>query len=220
MQKTLFGAISFVIVFLCSFVSHAKETSYIVGNGVIKSETRKVPKFHALQCDGAFKIIINAGKEQLVALKGDSNIIPEIKTEVIGEKLRVYSERSYSTAKDLELTINVRNLDEAVISGTHTVNAANISSTALDIEVNGASTFTVSGTAKNFNARINGGSTLLASELVAELVSINITGAGDAEVFARTALNADIVGTGTILYLGTPEVRQNILGVGSISQKK
>lgn len=220
MQKTLFVAISLVIVLLCSFASHAKEASYIVGNGVIKSETRKLPKFIALQCDGAFKITINAGKEQLVSLKGDANIINEIKTEVIGEQLRVYSGRSYSTTRDLELTINARNLNEAVISGTNTVNAANISNTDLYIEVNGASTFTVSGTAKNFNAKINGGSTLLASKLVAELVSINITGAGDAEVFAKTVLNADIVGTGTILYLGTPEVRQNILGVGSISQKK
>lgn len=220
MLKNIAVSISFVFVLFGAFLSFANERPPLIGNGIMKSDIRKVPVFHAIQCDGAFNLTLTAGKRQHLVVKGDSNIIPEIKTDVKDGKLLVFSERSYSSKKYLELTVDVQEMDEVIMGGAFTATANMIHNPVFNVETNGAGTLIVSGTTKEFSAKINGGGTISAGKLLAERVSVDITGAGNAEVSAKSVLNANIIGSGTILYLGHPEVIQQILGIGTISQKK
>ena len=56
--------------------------------------------------------------------------------------------------------------------------------------------------------------------LIANDVTIDISGASDADVFANNALNATVSGVGNINYYGNPpKVLHKVSGIGSINRK-
>lgn len=214
---SMFGI--FILVVLSVSFCYADQNKTIIGNGIILTEQRQLSPFNMFECAGAFKVVITAGKKQQFFIKGDSNIIPLIKTEVREGKLVVFSDRSYSSEKEIELTINVKDIAEVLVDGAHTVTVDNISNPAFLVDINGAGEFMASGSTKHFIAKINGGATVLTEKLSSKKVDIDITGAGSAEIFAESLLNANITGSGTIFYKGHPEVNKQILGVGTVSKK-
>ncbi len=58
-----------------------------------------------------------------------------------------------------------------------------------------------------------------AGELKAKDVDFRIDGVGTGKVYATRSLNATIKGAGKISYKGDPEVKENIEGLGSVSQE-
>lgn len=119
MVRIFTGVVSIVsILSLATFAYSSDNGHLLIGNGLIRSEVRVLPSFHAVQSDGTFAITITAGKDQNVIIRGDSNILPEIKTEVKNGKLYVYSDHSYSAPKRLDLSIEVPYLDDVNIRAT------------------------------------------------------------------------------------------------------
>ena len=55
-------------------------------------------------------------------------------------------------------------------------------------------------------------------DLMAEIVSVDISGAGDAEVFASVKLDVDVSGAGSVKYKGNATVSQKVSGSGSVSK--
>ena len=55
-------------------------------------------------------------------------------------------------------------------------------------------------------------------DLLAEIVRIDISGAGDAHVFASVKLDVDVSGAGNVRYKGNANVTQNISGAGSVKK--
>jgi hypothetical protein len=52
--------------------------------------------------------------------------------------------------------------------------------------------------------------------LAADDVSVAVSGAGSATVWARATLDATVTGVGTIRYWGEPVVSEDVSGVGQI----
>lgn len=76
----------------------------------------------------------------------------------------------------------------------------------------------LSGVADVLNMYMAGTGHINAGELKARHVDFRIDGVGTGKVHATESLNATIKGAGKISYLGNPEVKENIDGLGSVSQ--
>jgi hypothetical protein len=90
----------------------------------------------------------------------------------------------------------------------------------LNIEGSGAGSFHLSGETEYLRIELSGAVNLNADNLIADKVDVEISGASDADVYAKDELRAEISGVGNIEYSGNPQsVKKSISGLGSITQK-
>jgi len=62
----------------------------------------------------------------------------------------------------------------------------------------------------------SGAGNLNAFELISEETTVNLSGAGKAEVYANQLLNVTITGAGSVYYKGHPAIAKTITGSGNL----
>ena len=89
----------------------------------------------------------------------------------------------------------------------------------LEVSSSGGSKLKFTGMANKVDMDVSGAVDIHAFDLQAEIVSLSISGAGDAEINVTKELYAEISGAGTVRYKGDPaKVDSNISGAGSIKK--
>jgi len=191
----------------------------IDGNGFTKTESRAVTDFSKIYITGSFDAEIHSGEPYSLSITADENILPIIKSVVRGQTLYISSTDSYCTQNVLYLEIGTEKLNGIHSSGATDIQLTGVDSEKFDIRLEGACDMQIQGTAGKVISELKGGSDLDAKELKAGKVSVSITGAGDATVYASDILEAEITGMGDIVYYGKPKViRKNITGLGDIEE--
>jgi Putative auto-transporter adhesin, head GIN domain len=75
------------------------------------------------------------------------------------------------------------------------------------------------GQTRDFRLRLSGAGKARCYDLMSENTSVDISGAGSAEVFASVALDADVSGAGSVRYKGNAaRVNQQVSGAGSVKK--
>jgi len=214
----------------CSFVGAH-------GDGNVIKETRVVPAFDAIDISGAWDVSLKQGANQEVTVETDANIMPLVRTEVVGGVLRVEIRKPVNHTTKMKLYLTVKDLKKIEASGavniktesTITVPELNIdgsgaSEANMDIQVqklildcSGASKLRLRGNATNVKMDLSGASDIFAYDLLSENYDIEISGAGNAQISVSKKLQAEISGAGSVRYKGSPaEVNQSVSGAGSI----
>jgi hypothetical protein len=227
----LFGASRFVTA--CDVIPGVR------GNGDVLKETRQVPSFNGLEISGAFKVIIKQGATEEVVIEADANILPLIKTEVVGGELKIYTNKPIHNPTVMKAYITVKELKDIDVSGAVdiesegrlnlqelSIDASGASDSKLDLQVqkltldcSGASKMKFAGSANIFEMELSGASDIFAFDLVSESCDIEISGAGNAQINVSKRLSAEVSGAGTIRYKGSPtEIDQEVSGAGSIKK--
>ncbi len=154
-----------------------------------------MPAFDGLSLSGALEVEVTVGGTQSVELSGDENVLPLIRTRVVKGALVVDSESS------------------GACNGT----IKGISGKRFTVDVSGASSFELTGTAETVGIDLSGSGAIGARGLEAPTVSASVSGAGQIELTATSTLAASVSGVGSIEYWGKPgSVSRNVSGVGSI----
>jgi len=188
------------------------------GSGTLKTESRQVPVFHALDVDGAFTVNVTCQQKQKLSVSADDNLLPLIITEVQNGTLRITTRKPICTSLEMTVTISVATLDRIAAGGANGFAITALETPSLKVNLSGAGNMTVSGKTKDLAVSLEGASEIHASDLHAEQVEVSISGAGSAEVYASKALNAEISGVGEVLYGGQPtSVVRNITGWGTVA---
>ena len=209
------------------------------GNGNVEKQERKVSAFNAIEVAGAFDVYLSLGTTQSVVVEADENLLPLIRTEVIGSTLRIDNKKPIHDPKSLKVFITVTDLKRIEVSGAVDLQTQNkLTLTELAIEISGATEATLeiavqklvisssggselnfSGMANRVDLDVSGAVEIHAYELLAETVSLSISGAGEAEINVTKELNADISGAANVRYKGDPQkVDSNVSGAGSIKK--
>jgi len=194
------------------------------GSGKKADETRHVPAFSELVISGGYEMEINVkpGKPETVALhmSGDDNLLPLIETEVSGDRLTIDSDKSFWTELPLAVRMAPGELSLLKINGSGEIVATGISGKKFVLEVNGSGELELSGKVETLEIEVNGSGEIKARNLQADNVIVDISGSGELEVCASEALEADVAGSGTVIYHCNPaEVKQNITGSGELVKK-
>jgi hypothetical protein len=233
----------------CSTVSAIFITVFIVlssclvlgerGNGNVVKQERKVASFDAIDVSGTFDIILSQGTAQSVIVEADENLMKIINTEVEGGKLIIDHKKPIQHSTCLKVFITVTDLKSLEMSGAVDVmtegrltlpefriegsgasdSKFDLDVQKLDVESSGGSKFKFRGLAAKVHMDVSGAVDLFAYDLITDDFTLDISGAGKAQINVNKELNVDISGAGTVRYKGNPtKLIENVSGAGSIKK--
>jgi hypothetical protein len=197
------------------------------GSGVLKTESRPVSGFSAIELSGVGNLAVEqAGTASVsieaLTIEAEDNILPLLTSDVSDGTLRlgVKSNTSLNPTKPINYRVTVKDLTGLTVSGAGTVTASKIATTRLHATISGSGMATVSGRADSQDVTISGSGNWQAGDLSSKVVNAQITGSGNAEVMVSEALNAQISGSGTVRYSGNPStIAKQITGAGQLVRK-
>jgi hypothetical protein len=209
------------------------------GDGNVTKEERKVTSFDGIDVSGAFDIYLKQGPVEQVTVEADDNLLPIIRTEVVGGTLRIGLKKPINHATQMKVYITVKDLKKIDVSGAVDIetegkiagNELSIDASGasdlkmevayqkLDLDCSGASKLRFSGMANTVSADLSGACDIYAFDLPAESYSMELSGAGKAEINVTKSLKVEISGAGSVCYKGSPsEIDQEVSGAGSIKK--
>jgi hypothetical protein len=207
------------------------------GTGNYVKEERNVGSFTKLDIGGAFTVYLMQGDQEKVVVEADDKEIKEIKTEVSGNKLKIYTDSDWpSHFHDMTIYVTFKTLDFIEFSGavevksegvlTFTDLEMDISGAAeidmamkadkYDAEFSGASAVDFSGNIKTGRLELSGASEFDAENLEFQDLDIEVSGASEAKVWATGSLVIDASGASDIKYKGSPKVSIDESGASSV----
>jgi hypothetical protein len=210
----------------------------IPGSGTIVSELREVSDFRAVSIGGAGTVRITQGDTESLEVKADDNLLPYLRTEVSGGRLKIWWERgNLRFSKTPVYTLEVKRLEELHLSGSLHAEMDRLSEETFEGRISGSGKIAfgeleaeevrlrVSGSgdvaigkgrADSLELGISGSGDVQAANFEARDVEVAISGSGNARVHASETLDARVSGSGSITYVGSPAVKSSVSGSGRV----
>lgn len=237
MRKLFFlSLITFLGLTSCRFMGKR-----IHGNGVISTVEKPVTSFKDVNANGDIKLIVIQGDLKPVKLEGDENILSFIEVIQNGEKITIQTKPGVNLIPSGDLNVYVtsptyRNIE---VSGSSDIIGQNKITTTDDLSlqasgagdikmdvdapkitagISGSGSVSLKGQTKDFMIDLTGAGHAYCYDLLTENTTVQISGAGSAQVYASVTLKADVSGAGNISYKGNASVSQQISGAGSVNK--
>jgi hypothetical protein len=212
------------------------------GNGNIKTEDRTVTNFRNVRVGGAYKLFISQGDQYAVKIEGDENLLPYVVVSKEGDRVVIRNREHYNLnpSNDLRIYVTAPVYNDIEASGAsdiigqakivnseelhlHVSGAGDIrmevDAPRLRADISGAGTINLKGQTKDVRLDLSGAGNAHCYELLAENTTVEITGAGDAQVYASVKLDAHVSGAGSVSYKGNAAtVSQHVTGAGSVNK--
>jgi hypothetical protein len=192
--------------------------------GPVRTESRDVGTFDAIEMDGDGRLQIDVGSPASVTVEGKESVVTALKTEVRGNTLHISSKRKdwmfFGGTQRLKLRITVPHLASLTLDGGNDVRLTGFNGGESNIKVQGAAHVEADGNLKGLTIYMAGAGHADFSKLVANDAKVTVDGVGSVFVNSRNSLNATMNGVGAILYTGNPHVvNTSMNGLGRISQR-
>ena len=233
MKHLLISAAAITLLF-----SSCKQT--IHGEGPVVKETRTPGEFAKLELSIPAHITYIVADSVSMTIASEQNIIEHISTNIDGRTLEIKSDKDLEPERPIEIIMTVRALEGIYLNGSGKIRGINtMSGKEIKLEINGSGDINgnfdyrmiradingsgdarISGKCEEQRIEINGSGNYKSPDLASDICKIEISGSGDAEVWAITRLTAEVVGSGNVRYSGEPAVSANITGSGDVKKSK
>lgn len=201
--------------------------AHIHGNGKVVKEERTVAGFDEISVSSGIELILNQDSFEKVVVETDENIQKILKTEVSGNKLKIYLKEGVNNVKEMKVYVTLKQVKSVIASSgsevktTNKINAENLkisssSGSEVNMEVgcnmvslksSSGSELTVSGTTVSVKAESSSGSDLHASRLVAEKGEASASSGSNLDVHVTKELKAQSSSGSNITVSGNPAIR-------------
>lgn len=236
------------LVFLLAIVAIAAPScgymfgKRVKGNGNIKTTERTVSSFKNVEVSGAIDLYVAQGDTKPVKIETDENLLQYIEVEQQGDRIvikskpglnlrptskikvyvtsPVYRDIDVSGASNINGVSKITNAEDLKldVSGAGDINME-IDAPAVSADISGAGAVNLKGQTKSFELTLTGAGKAHCYELLSENTKVDISGAGDADVFASVKLDAEVSGAGSVSYKGgATHVNQQVSGAGSVKK--
>lgn len=212
-----FRRLKFLII-CCLFVGVAsssyawqRTSNCVDGDGILQQQQRQLSDYNRIAIQGAYTIIITAGKDYSFTISGDSNLLEHVISRVDDRQLRIGNDLSLCMKQPLKITLQLPELSGFYAEGAHEVTLNQLAGSRFDLEMDGASLAEANGAVDQLTLKISGTSSLDASELKVAKVVVGAEGTTTAKVHATDSLKVTASGIAEVLYLGRPEIVDNQL---------
>ena len=238
-MKTTILAVLAVFSFSCTQAQWGSKR--VKGNGNTTTQNRSISDYDDIQCAGSLDYILVSGKEGEIILKGESNLLEYINTEVKGDKLIIKTENGISLKpsgnKTIKITIPFEELTNISLSGSGDLwnedvlqmeklstsitgsgdVVLEVKTSSIEGKVTGSGDLTLKGSTESLSARVTGSGDFHGFDLDSKNTDVAVTGSGDAKVVSTQNLKARVSGSGDIRYKGNPKKEDTkVSGSGSI----
>lgn len=238
MKRILFIMAIVVLAFMSCRQVFGKR---VKGSGKIAVMTRVITGYNSIDVSGSIDVYVVQDSVQSVKIETDDNLLEHIETKEEGGILYIDVKRNYNLKPTDAIKVyvygsNFRKFDASgacdfytqglVTSNESVVIELSGSSDAemqlkaprIKADLTGAGSVKLKGETKDLELDGTGSSSLKCLEMMAENVEVDITGSGNAEVFASVKLDISVTGSGSVKYKGSPAVSQKISGSGSVKK--
>ena len=225
-------------------VTNAQWGRKIQGNGDVVTIERSVGDYDEVAMAGWFDVELVSGSEGELTLKGESNLLEHIVTEVKNGKLTIKVEKGLNLRPSnwksgIYVTVPIESIDAVSLSGSGdlvgktTIRARQFSTAMsgsgdvtltveaeeIEASLSGSGDINLSGRATDFTVSVSGSGDIKAFDLEADFVTATVSGSADIKVTANQSLEARVFGSGDIQYKGNPKkVNSKSSGSGDITK--
>ncbi len=227
-------------MFFLNGINISVNTETVKGSGDVKTEVREVNQINRVSLSSIGDLTIVYADQEKLEISAEENLLSYITSKVQNGKLTLGTEDNINLipSESIQYTLYVTEpIQELSVSGLGSIRAPELTVNNLSLNVSGAgdvkvesvfadqlevrisglgSVFVNSGKVDGQNIGISGSGTFKAGDLMSQKAEIRISGLGNAEVWAEDELTANISGSGDISYYGSPSIRQDISGLGSL----
>ena len=237
MNKLLLLSV-FSITFLGSCGLFGKR---VRGNGNITTETRHIAGFTSVDVSGNIDVYVKQDSVSSVKVETDENLLGLITTREEGGVLHIHTREGYNTRSTSGIRVYVAGPEfrrfeasgacdifsenQIISNGSVDIDLSGSCDAKLDVrspkisaDISGSGSVTLTGETRDLMVDGTGSSSFKCMDLKSENVEIDITGSGDAEVFASLKLDVDVRGSGSVKYRGAAAVSQKVSGSGSVKK--
>ncbi len=203
-------------------------------------EERAFTGFHTIFMKGIGNIFITQDSQFSVKLKGETETLEKIRTEIINGELVISTKGFmplwYFDAPFLEIYISLPEIKGIKVSGKGKIEGMNefncetllvsnsgkgeifLSTKAKSIttKLSGLGDIVLKGTAEYHSIDITGSGNVNAGDLLVEKTFIDCLGVVDCIVNSVKELDVKVSGTGTVKYKGKPQVTSRLSGFASL----
>lgn len=213
----------------------------IRGNGNLRTETRSSGEFHSVDVSGNIDVYVKYDSAQSIQVETDGNLLEYVDTHNDGGTLHIHERDGYNLRSGRGIKVYVAGPDfkHFEASGACDINGQNqvrgsgpididisgasdvkmdLNAPAVTAELSGACSVALKGQTRDLKLDGSGSSSFKCFDLLAENVDVEISGAGNAEVFASVKLDVNISGAANVKYKGNASIDQRISGAGSVNK--
>lgn len=212
------------------------------GSGRTIEEPRPLAGFTAVHVTGPVEVELKAADRDAVTVRIDDNLVSLVETRVVdGERpvleIGVLPGAAFRSSRTPVVIVQFRALSELVMRGSGDVRADRIEADVFVLSMSGSGDARIeSMQAKRLAAvlagsgdlivrggrvdeqayKLSGSGDVRAGRLEGRQVIVSSAGSGDATVNATETLDATLMGSGDILYRGSPRITQRVRGSGTV----
>lgn len=211
----------------------------IKGEGPVRTETRDVSDFHAVEVAVAGDVEVSVAENYFVEVQTHENLMPVLKTKVENGTLKIYFDESVSYSEGLKIRVSAPAFDQFTLGGSGTIKVITpirSDKMALDIagsgdifvpqgefntlttSIAGSGGIEIGGTAGILKSEIAGSGDVKGKQLTARELDASIAGSGSVTCDVVEILKAEIAGSGDIFYSGDPQVDADVSGSGKVKR--
>jgi hypothetical protein len=227
--------LSFIII-VC--LSSCSDLRCIDGNNEMSNQSRKINAgFDGVTLTSDFSVFITPGQKDSISVEAESNLLPNIITEVKNGILELSTSNSIclNPRKPIIIRIYTDTISSLAITGSGSIQSDSIINEKLRISVSGSGTVKAPVNVQKLDAviagsgnieiwgkssisqlSISGSGNLESYGLDQDSCTTAISGSGNMFIYIRKSLQASITGSGSVFYKGNPEINMNISGSGKV----
>jgi len=208
------------------------------GSGVVIEEVRTIRNVDGLVLDAPGTAYVTVAERESLVIVADDNLLPYLRLRMEGGRLRIEVDslmrldpsvpiRYHMTVRELTRVtasadgrIEVSGLrgDRVLVSsgGSGGVRLDDVRVNRLSVSIHGSGGVRAAGRVPYLEASVADSGPLNARDLDSDEAAVTAAGSGSATVRVRRRLDANLSGSGSILYYGSPSVFQSVSGAGEV----
>ena len=184
--------------------------------GPTTTQTRDVSAFTSVKAEDQVDLNLRLGDARHLRVRAGEKVIDDVRTEVRDGTLYVSYDGPGIRNGRLQVDVAAPSIDAIAITGASDVHVDGLAAEAFDIRVSGAGDIAAAGRVRRLTLDISGAGDADLAELEAADARVELSGAGDADVHASQRLDAEVSGAGDLAYRGQPRLRDDVSGSGEI----
>ncbi len=177
--------------------------------------------FTQIEVAGVFDLDVEVGPDYSIRLSGPSGEMEKVQATLKGEtlildRIDAKSRKNRQRRRNgVKAVITMPELNALEVSGVVDATIAGVDSADFSMNLSGVGEIEVAGRCDNFHANVSGVGELEARGLECRTVDVDISGVGEASVFAADAVDASVSGIGEITVYGVPASIRKEVGLFS-----
>lgn len=225
---------------LPAFVERAAPGKLVESSGRVLSERRVLEDFGRVELSGSGTVVVRLGDENAVTVTADGAALPYVETELRDGALRLNLKPGIRVpGAPVRYEVTAKRLSAVKTSGSGSITietplsgekielrsegsgdiVAVVDAEEADVVIAGSGDVRLGGRAAELDLAILGSGGVSAAGLSGASADVKVMGSGGVELGAFQEIEANIAGSGDVVYAGNPRVSSRVLGTGKLRSK-